>query len=278
MEFFLVPLLAIAALTFCIYKLAELLFHIHLSCRLMILLVGFAWLISLVLPKLFFHSVGFLGSISLSLVSAVGFAWLATVYDIRTQASQPISIGNASEQLMETADVWIPPAEVAVPVEALILSVTPAEEKESESETVLPEIIVAEAVEVEVAEIEVAEFEEPEEPEQLDEPEQPVSDSLEDLLDFAFAQRDKHQEAATLDTFRLIKHLYSDNDALPMVVAEIVSTLQSQGDYAGAIAELTEILQLPEVRKHGHLVQAFELKLTELRTNTTERSNELVQD
>jgi len=277
-EFFLVPLLAIAALTFCIYKLAELLFHIHLSCRLMILLVGFAWLISLVLPKLFFHSVGFLGSISLSLVSAVGFAWLATVYDIRTQASQPISIGNASEQLMETADVWIPPAEVAVPVEALILSVTPAEEKESESETVLPEIIVAEAVEVEVAEIEVAEFEEPEEPEQLDEPEQPVSDSLEDLLDFAFAQRDKHQEAATLDTFRLIKHLYSDNDALPMVVAEIVSTLQSQGDYAGAIAELTEILQLPEVRKHGHLVQAFELKLTELRTNTTERSNELVQD
>ena len=278
MEFFLVPLLAIAALTFCIYKLAELLFHIHLSCRLLILLVGFAWLISLVLPELFFHSVGFLGSLSLSLVCAVGFAWLATVYDVRTQASQPISVGNASEQLLETADTWIPPAEVAVPVEALILSVTPAEEKESESETVLPEIIVAEAVEVEVAEIEVAEFEEPEEPEQLDEPEQPVSDSLEDLLDFAFAQRDKHQEVAALDTFRLIKHLYSDNDALPMVVAEIVSTLQSQGDYAGAIAELTEILQLPEVRKHGHLVQAFEQKLTELRTNTTERSNELVQD
>ena len=278
MEFFLVPLLAIAALTFCIYKLAELLFHIHLSCRLLILLVGFAWLISLVLPELFFHSVGFLGSLSLSLVCAVGFAWLATVYDVRTQASQPISVGNASEQLLETADTWIPPAEVAVPVEALILSVTPAEEKESESETVLPEIIVAEAVEVEVAEIEVAEFEEPEEPEQLEEPEQPVSDSLEDLLDFAFAQRDKHQEAAALDTFRLIKHLYSDNDALPMVVAEIVSTLQSQGDYAGAIAELTEILQLPEVRKHGHLVQAFEQKLTELRTNTTERSNELAQD
>ena len=278
MEFFLVPLLAIAALTFCIYKLAELVFHIHLSCRLLILLVGFAWLISLVLPELFFHSVGFLGSLSLSLVCAVGFAWLATVYDVRTQASQPISVGNASEQLLETADTWIPSAEVAVPVEALILSVTPTEEKESESETVLPEIIVAEAVEVEVAEIEVAEFEEPEEPEQLDEPEQPVSDSLEDLLDFAFAQRDKHQEAAALDTFRLIKHLYSDNDALPMVVAEIVSTLQSQGDYAGAIAELTEILQLPEVRKHGHLVQAFEQKLTELRTNTTERSNELAQD
>ena len=275
MEFFLVPLLAIAALTFCIYKLAELVFHIHLSCRLLILLVGFAWLISLVLPELFFHSVGFLGSISLSLVSAVGFAWLATVYDVRTQASQPISIGNSSEQLLEADDDWVPPAEVAVPVEALILSVTPTEEKENEIETVLPEIIVAEAVEVEVAEIEVATIEEPE---QVDEPEQPVSDSLGDLLDFAFTQRNKHQEASALDTFRLIKHLYSDNDAFPMVVAEIVSTLQSQGDYAGAIAELTEILQLPEVRKHGHLVQAFEQKLTELRTNTTERSNELAQD
>ncbi len=54
MEFVLIPLLAIAAVTLCIYKLAELMFHIHLSYSLLILLVGFAWLISLVLPGFFF--------------------------------------------------------------------------------------------------------------------------------------------------------------------------------------------------------------------------------
>ena len=91
MEFVLIPLLAIAAVTLCIYKLAELMFHIHLSCRLLILLVGFAWLISLVLPGLFFHSAGFLGSLGISLASALGFAWVAAAYDTRTQASRSIS-------------------------------------------------------------------------------------------------------------------------------------------------------------------------------------------
>jgi len=52
-----------------------------------------------------------------------------------------------------------------------------------------------------------------------------------------------------------------------MVAAEIVSTLQSLGDLDGAAAELTEILELPEIRKQVHLVRIFEQKLAELRTN-----------
>ena len=62
MEFFLVPLLAIAGVTVGINKLARLFFHIRLSWKLLAMLVGFAWLISLVLPGMFFHSAGFAGS------------------------------------------------------------------------------------------------------------------------------------------------------------------------------------------------------------------------
>ena len=52
MEFFLVPLIAIVVVTFGIYKLTAMIFHIHLSGALLVLLVVFAWLVSLVLPGL----------------------------------------------------------------------------------------------------------------------------------------------------------------------------------------------------------------------------------
>ncbi len=55
---------------------------------------------------------------------------------------------------------------------------------------------------------------------------------------------------------------------MPMVVAEIVSILQSQGDYARAAAELTEILHKPEIQRQGKLVEIFEQKLAELRAET----------
>ena len=92
----------------------------------------------------------------------------------------------------------------------------------------------------------------------------PVSESLEDLLEFAFAQRDQRHVDAALDAFRLITRLYADSAALPMIVAEIVSTRQNQGDYAGAAAELAEFLQSTDLRRNEKQFRIFEQKLGEL--------------
>ena len=94
--------------------------------------------------------------------------------------------------------------------------------------------------------------------------EQPASDSLEDLLEFAFAQRDQRHVDVALDAFRLITRLYADSAALPMIVAEIVSTLQNQGDYSGAAAELAQFLQSGNLRRHEKQLQFFKQKLGEL--------------
>ena len=323
MEFLLVPLLAIAAVTFSIHKLAELVFHIHLSCRLLVLLVGFAWLISLVLPGLFFHSAGFLGSVGLSLVSAVGFAWLATVYDSRTQASRPVFSLNGpvqnSEPDSEKADldefadyasdvredsnaciaaVTVPALEMEtvprIPMELPLMTVEVLPEHSDlapqicANDSFAPDQSVMLDIEPEIVDI----AEEPSSSRVLssedkvivdemeagqaivekmaiaaevgEDSELPATDSLEDLLDFAFAQRSRLQTADALNTFRLIKHLYGDSDALPMIVAEIVNILQNQGDFAGARAEVQEILQMPSIRKRETLVRVFEQKLMEL--------------
>ena len=323
MEFLLVPLLAIAAVTFSIHKLAELVFHIHLSCRLLVLLVGFAWLISLVLPELFFHSAGFLGSVGLSLVSAVGFAWLATVYDSRTQASRPVVSLNGPTQNPEPdsekadldefanyasdvredsnaciAAVTVPALEMEtvprIPMELPLMTVEVLPEQSDlapqicANDSFAPDQSVMLDIEPEIVDI----AEEPSSSRVLssedkvivdemeagqaivekmaiaaevgEDSELPATDSLEDLLDFAFAQRSRLQTADALNTFRLIKHLYGDSDALPMIVAEIVNILQNQGDFAGARAEVQEILQMPSIRKRETLVRVFEQKLMEL--------------
>lgn len=299
MEFLLFPLVAIMAATFGIYKLAELVFHIYLSCRLLVLLVAFAWLISLVLPELFFHSAGFLGSVGVSLISAAGFAWLATAYDTRTQASQPIPSISAA-QIAESDSGWTVQND-AVFLANHVRNETTNDNKEVMSPTmktgplhqVLPALTLvkvdalpeqtdlAPQISAEEAFINQDRMLKQEGEPEIDGPTedlviadsaQPASDSLEDLLEFAFEQRSQHQEARALNTFRLIKHLYSESDALPMVVAEIVSTLQSQGDYAEAAAELTKILQLPAIRERAQLTHIFEQKLMELHSGSGNRS------
>ena len=353
MEFFLVPLIAIVVVTFGIYKLTTMIFHIHLSGALLILLVVFAWLVSLVLPGLFFQTAGFLGSVGISLVSAVGFAWLATAFDAKQQPRQMTAVSANGETFMEPvtqAVTGTPPAESAAhllpktewqeavkePMETQ--SRTDMVEMPAESaivEEAVPEVIqtvvlsleaapdsVPEAVmdTVEVAEAEKAaiavEAEQPElewvsvqdiaaisdallieleimEPddhaESQDEAElaelaealpseeemfpaepiealplaepQPASDSLEDLLEFSFAQRSQGNTAGALMTFRLIRGLYADSQAMPMVVAEIVSTLQSQGQYEAAIDELSEVMRLPAIQQEPRLVGTFVQKL-----------------
>lgn len=97
MEFLLVPLLTLAAVTAAINKLAEIYLSYSSVLPVLALLVGFAWLVSLVLPELFFHSAGFMGSIGFSLAGALGFACLAAVYDTRTQASHLIAVGAQPE-------------------------------------------------------------------------------------------------------------------------------------------------------------------------------------
>ena len=352
MEFFLVPLLAIAGVTVGIYKLAGLVFHIRLAWGLLAMLVGFAWLISLVLPGMFFHSAGFVGSVGISLACAVGFAWLATAYDARTHAVQ---IDTVSDVAQNPADelTWKPAAETAFPVELIIsetlretvgkfdvqpeflavsevaqetiaitagraefaelrmqsnslqetaaplgvtetgLPIVPAEYYPGETISLVeaapamaPEEVLRAAPEMAPEEVlraapamvpeEVlraapamapgetvfeAKLNEMQDQEILPLPaEQPASDSLEDLLEFAFEQRNRRNMSGALDAFRLIRLQYGDSEALPLVAAEVVSTLQSSGDYGEALSELARALQMPTVQRDKKLIQVFTQK------------------
>ena len=311
MEFFLIPLFAIVGVTFGIYKVAGLIFHIRLSWRLLAMLVGFAWLISLVLPAVFYHSAGFVGSVGISLVCAAGFAWVATLYDTKDRMAHLAA--NVADLSPLQEDSWTPAAEAASPVvqnrpetaEKPMLNSSallednagvlltgpeifstvvsegnaagekneepvPGESAESQNfannankaeEHAAFAAMLAETIndqeELRQEELRQEELRQ----EKLRQEElRPLSDSLDDLLEFAFEQRTSRNLAGSLAAFRQIRSHYGDSEAVPMVEAELVSTLQSCGDYDAALAELTLALELPRVSRDRRLTQVFEQK------------------
>ena len=375
MEFFLIPLFAIVGVTFGIYKVAGLIFHIRLSWRLLAMLVGFAWLISLVLPAVFYHSAGFVGSVGISLVCAAGFAWVATLYDTKDRMAHLAA--NVADLSPLQEDSWTPAAEAASPVVqnrpgtaekpmlnssallednagvlltgpeifstvvseanaagekneesvlgelgesqnfannankaeehaafAAMLSETINNQEELRQEELRQEELRQEELrqeelrqeelrqeelrqeelrqeelrqeelrqeELRQEELRQEELRQEElrqgelRQEELRQEElRPLSDSLDDLLEFAFEQRTCRNLEGSLAAFRQIRSQYSDSEAVPMVEAELVSTLQSCGDYDAALAELTLALELPRVSRDRRLFQVFEQKRTYL--------------
>lgn len=287
MEFFLVPMVAIVLVTYAIYKLTALVFHIHLSRGLLCLLVVFAWLVSFVLPGLFFQTVGFLGSVGISLVSALGFAWIATTYETRHQP-EPIAVGSASTEPHNVEIAWIPSAENSFPItnevpapnedaaeNSSTYGALPSDVQDniwSDTENIAaisdalifddnePEVLLADdlpTIEPSVAEL-------PSEMLPPDEVPQPDSDSLEDLLDFAFLQKERRNLEGALTAFRLVQALYVESSSIPLVLAEIVNLLQSEGRYDEAIQEVAKSLEIAGIRNDQVVLNTFEQKMRSL--------------
>jgi tetratricopeptide (TPR) repeat protein len=86
---------------------------------------------------------------------------------------------------------------------------------------------------------------------------QPPSDSLDDLLDFAFMLKEKEKFTQALDTFRKAFKLYRDNEAGPLIAIEIASLLKNRGAYDEAITVLTDGRSLDAVQRNDTLDQEF---------------------
>jgi len=93
----------------------------------------------------------------------------------------------------------------------------------------------------------------------------PVSDSLDDLLDFAFSRKELHNYPLALDTFRQAMKLYQDSDAAPYIAIEIAALLKDKGAYDEAIMILTQSRNLPGLQHNDPLSQEFITTIAYLR-------------
>ncbi len=93
----------------------------------------------------------------------------------------------------------------------------------------------------------------------------PASDSLDDLIEFAFAHKDAGHYQQALDAFRRVLRLYRFSEAAPYAAIEIANLLKNRGAYDEAIAVLTESRNLLALVKNEALDQEFVVTIAYLR-------------
>jgi tetratricopeptide (TPR) repeat protein len=96
-------------------------------------------------------------------------------------------------------------------------------------------------------------------------PAPPASDSLDDLMDFAFALKEAGHQQQALDAFRRALRLYRFSEAAPFLAIEIANLLKNKGAYDEAIAVLTEGRSLLALVENETLDQEFVITIAYLR-------------
>jgi len=163
------------------------------------------------------------------------------------------------EVIVEATEEEVMPEVIAETIEEEVMPEVIAETIEEE---IMPEVM-AEVLEEEVFSGSTTEFEEKVEvlsglmnvnEENLSEP---ISNDLEDLMDFAFEQKERREFVQALTSFRQALLLYPDSEAAPFLVMEIGAILKNLGSYNESITVFTEGRLLPGVMQNSALEQEF---------------------
>lgn len=85
----------------------------------------------------------------------------------------------------------------------------------------------------------------------------PLSDSLDALLDYAFAQKERCNYQRALEAFRRALKLYRESEAAPYLAIEIATLLKDRGSYDEAINVLSDSRGLPGLSQQHPLDQEF---------------------
>jgi hypothetical protein len=86
---------------------------------------------------------------------------------------------------------------------------------------------------------------------------QSASNSLDDLIERAFIQKNELQLADALKTFTTALLLYKDTDSAPMIIVEMGSIFKALGQYDEAVQLFSDGRNLPSVKKNNRLNQQF---------------------
>ncbi|SMC62428.1 tetratricopeptide repeat protein [Sporomusa malonica] len=85
----------------------------------------------------------------------------------------------------------------------------------------------------------------------------PESDQLDDLIDFAFSSKERHDYEAALTAFKQALTLYPYSEAAPFLVVEVGNLLKNKGAYDEAIEVFSDGRNLCQTREDEMMEQEF---------------------
>jgi tetratricopeptide (TPR) repeat protein len=91
----------------------------------------------------------------------------------------------------------------------------------------------------------------------LEEIDHPASEQLDNLLDFAFLNKERHNEEVALLAFKQALALYPNGEAAPFLVVEVGNLLKNKGNYDEAIKVFSDGRSLCQSRADEMMEQEF---------------------
>jgi len=241
-EYIVITLLTLSVTTFIVYMLAKKVFGIFLKLKSLLLCAACALLISLVLPRIIVSFAGLAGTVIFLAIFAIVFAYLVAYLDNPNDFfSETVAATTSTQQIAQN------------PVESrnTIINYEQANDiltskKETNIDTMPDKVMALISSMTDISDL-LASANVP----------KPASDSLDDLIDFAFQQKEYANNQVALATFRRAFNLYQDSDAAPLLAIEITNLLINQGAYDEAISILTLGRNLPGLKRNSTLDQEF---------------------
>ncbi|BBB93087.1 MAG TPA: hypothetical protein PKA28_01365 [Methylomusa anaerophila] len=295
-EYVIIGLVAILATTLIVYKLANCILGINLRLRPLILCAGFSMILSLILPHMVVGFAGLTGTLALLAVFALFFAYFVAYYDGNlVEQHEKTNLQNHSDDLrihIPLSDLGELSAAVTdrdfeikdekhISAQVKIRTITDGSiyavavnEITSDQSNKAKEVAVTcgenknntSGVSRE-GNFSQAEGEdnpnivENEQPATIaDGPlndTKPASDSLDDLLDYAFWHKERRYFDSALSAFQKALKLYPGSEAAPFLVVEVGDLFKHRGAYDEAISIFIEGRNLPQLKNDVLLEQEF---------------------
>lgn len=296
MEYILITFITILITTIIVYKFGNKVLGLQLRFKPLILCAICALLISLVLPRVVVGFAGIIGTLGFLAVFAVVFAYLVARYDNhheRDSAGDTVFSENLGIEHMVAAAA--PGEKNGFSLREFLIAEYEGDSNQqddpqaanfktiSDKNCQLENIVQSDLADVAGDETENSE-EEPEQIPAADEPTAivvlpqelevhndasqscreeltqeafPSSNSLDDLMDFAFSLKEQEDYDQALNVFRQALKMYPDNSAAPFLVIEIGNILKNKGAYDDAANIFSEGRNLPELKNDHLLEQEF---------------------
>lgn len=271
-EYFIVYIATLVLATYVIYMIANKIFSINLRIKPLILCACCSLFISCILPRFIIGLAGMTITIAALILCAIVFSYL-------------IACHSNSEELAETAiELAISATELDLPANtekaqqlfAVIKKIFKTKLVVVNQKKVLPEVIehktesdlqpfmsVQSKPPILAMPIQVLEAEaKPQRDYAPPKRELPLTDissceSLDDLLDYAFIQKDALQLTTALQAFQKAMLLCKENKVAPLIIVEISNIFKVRGQYEQAIQLLSEGRNLPYLLENRLLNQQF---------------------
>lgn len=263
MEYLIINLLAISITAFIFYQLASSVLGISIRLKSLSLCVGCAVLISLVIPRIIVSFAGIFGTLVLLAILAITCAFLIAYYD-EDAAEQSDVVEKTPENWALENNMQISAGIDVASKNDDCVNVEPAYEEMQESSLKQETFDTSDKQPVEVARTTSIDKTEG----QLLTPSEnlPVQQhvgelvplvALDELMDYAFKQKEQQNMDQALYAFKKALNLYSETDTAPFLVIEIGGILKKRGAYNEAIEIFSEGRRIASQRDDQILEKEF---------------------